>query len=236
MCGRYTLIAPAKMLEELFRLDILGELPPRYNIAPGQPVPAVRASKTGTREPALFQWGLIPSWSKDPGVGARMINARAETAADKPSFRAAMKRRRCLIPADGFYEWAKIGAAKQPFYIRMKDKRPFAFAGLWEQWCGEDGSEIGSCAILTTDANDLLKPIHHRMPVILAPGDYGRWTDPAVETPAAVADLLRPFSSEEMTARPVSRRVNNPRNDDASCIEAVCIEGEEEEVQRDLFG
>jgi putative SOS response-associated peptidase YedK len=232
MCGRYTLFAPAKRLEALFGLEILGELPPRYNIAPGGAVLAVRPGKSAVREPALFQWGLIPSWSKDPTIGARMINARAETAAAKPAFRAAMKRRRCLIPASGFYEWAKSGPAKQPFYIRMKDDKPFAFAGLWEQWCGEDGGEIDSCAILTTDANDLLKPIHHRMPVIVAPGDFDRWLDPANEKPATLADLLRPYSSDEMTAHPVDRRVGNPRNDDPGLIE-----GEEElGEQRDLFG
>ncbi len=252
MCGRYTLFASAGTLKSLFQIEILGELPPRYNIAPGGAILAVRPAKSNPpnqdREPALFQWGLIPSWSKDPTIGARMINARAETAAAKPAFRAAMKRRRCLIPASGFYEWAKADAVKQPFYIRMKDDKPFAFAGLWEQWCGEDGSEIDSCTILTTDANDFLKPIHHRMPVIVHPDDYNRWLDPTNEKPATLADLLRPYSSDEMTARPVNRRVGNPRNDDVSCIEAVCIEGvgdegehiederEERGVRGDLFG
>ncbi len=246
MCGRYTLFAPAKMLEALFGLEILGELPPRYNIAPGGAVLAVRPGKSKPpnqdREPALLQWGFIPSWSRDPAIGARMINARAETAAEKPAFRAAMKRRRCLIPASGFFEWAKSGAAKQPHYIEMRDHQPFAFAGLWEGWRGEDGSEIDSCAILTTGANELLSPIHHRMPVIVGPENYGRWLDPANEKPATLADLLRPFSSDEMTARPVDRRVGNPRNDDPACIEGVSgegerIEGEEEpEAQGDLFG
>ncbi len=232
MCGRYSLFAPGGLLEALFQIEPLGELPPRYNIAPGGPILAVRPTKTGTRAPALFQWGLIPSWSKDPTIGARMINARAETAAEKPSFRAAMKRRRCLIPASGFYEWAKAGSARQPFYIEMKDKEPFAFAGVWEGWCGEDGSEIDSCAILTTDANDLLKTIHHRMPVILHPKDFDRWMDPANEKPATVADLLRPYSADKMTARPVSRRVNSPRNDDPACMEE---ETEAREEQGDLF-
>lgn len=219
MCCRYTLIVPTAMLESLFEIEILGDLPPRYNIAPSQPIPAVRTDRQGQRELALFQWGLIPSWSKEPAIGARMINARAETAAEKPAFRAAMRRRRCLIPADGFYEWAQAGASKQPHYIQMKDGQPFAFAGQWELWCGEDGSEIESCAILTTEANPLLKPIHHRMPVILRPEDYGRWMDPENEKPAAVTDLLRPYPPEEMAARPVGRRVNSPRNDDPKCLE-----------------
>ncbi len=257
MCGRYTLFASAGTLKSLFQIEILGELPPhnniapRYNIAPGGAILAVRPGKSNPpnqdREPALLQWGLIPSWSKDPTIGARMINARAETAAAKPAFRAAMKRRRCLIPANGFFEWAKSGPAKQPHYIHMRGHQPFAFAGLWDQWCGEDGSEIDSCAILTTDANEILRPIHHRMPVIVHPDNFDRWLDPAVETPATLADLLRPYSSDEMTAHPVDRRVGNPRNDDASCIEAVCIEGvggererveeeKEPEAQGDLFG
>ena len=240
MCGRYTLIAPPKMLEELFQITILGDIPPRYNIAPGQPVAAVRPVTGGTggagstggaggtgnrgRELTLLRWGLVPSWSKDPAIGNRMINARAETAAEKPSFRAAMKRRRCLIPASGFYEWAKSGSAKtgpakQPYFIRMKDHRPFALAGLWERWLSEDGSELETCAILTTSPNALVENIHQRMPVIIAPEDYGRWLDPANENAAALHSLLRPFPAEEMEARPVSRRVNDPRNDDPACIE-----------------
>lgn len=236
MCCRYTLIAPAKLLEELFRLEILGELPPRYNIAPGGPVAAIRAPAAGARELTLFQWGLIPSWSKDPAIGTRLVNARSETAAEKPSFRAAMKRRRCLIPANGFYEWVPIGAAKQPFYIQMKDERPFALAGLWEQWCGADGSEIESCTILTTEANSLLKTLHPRMPVIIHPEDYDRWMDPSNERPQEVQDLLRPFPPEGMEAHPVSRRVNNTRNDDPACMEKVGEEEEQREVQGDLFG
>ncbi len=207
------------MLEALFGLEIAGELPPRYNIAPSQPVAAIRAGGSGARELTLLQWGLIPSWAKEPAIGSRMINARAETAAEKPSFRAAMKRRRCLIPASGFYEWTRVGAAKQPFFVRMKGGRPFALAGLWEQWCGEDGSELETCAILTTSPNELAAKIHPRMPVIIAPGDYGRWMDPANEKPGTLEPLLRPYPAGEMEAHPVSRHVNNPRNDDPACIE-----------------
>jgi putative SOS response-associated peptidase YedK len=213
------LIAPKAMLEALFGLELAGELPPRYNIAPSQPVAAIRAGGSGARELTLLQWGLIPSWAKEPAIGSRMINARAETAAEKPSFRAAMKRRRCLIPASGFYEWTRVGAAKQPFFVRMKGGRPFALAGLWEQWCGEDGSELETCAILTTSPNELAAKIHPRMPVIIAPGDYGRWMDPANEKPGTLEPLLRPYPAGEMEAHPVSRHVNNPRNDDPACIE-----------------
>ena len=219
MCGRFTLIAPKSMLEELFSLTIMGELPPRFNIAPSQPVAAVRAATGGAREFTLLRWGLIPSWAKDPAIGARMINARSETAAEKPSFRAAMKRRRCLIPASGFYEWANTGAAKQPFLIRMKDRRPFALAGIWEGWCGEDGSELETCAILTTSPNERVGKIHPRMPVIIAPGDYGAWLDPANEKPRTLDRLLRPYPAGEMEAHPVGRHVNDPRNDDPACIE-----------------
>ena len=224
MCGRFTLIAPKAMLEALFGLELAGELSPRYNIAPSQPVAAVRAGEGGARELTLLQWGLIPSWAKDPAIGSRMINARAETAAEKPSFRAAMKRRRCLIPASGFYEWARVGAAKQPFFIRMKEGRPFALAGLWEQWCGEDGSEFETCAILTTSPNEMAAKIHPRMPVIIAPGDYGRWMDPANEKPGTLEPLLRPYPAGEMEAHTVSRHVNNPRNDEPACIEPARIE------------
>ncbi len=212
------------MLEALFGLELAGELSPRYNIAPSQPVAAVRAGEGGARELTLLQWGLIPSWAKDPAIGSRMINARAETAAEKPSFRAAMKRRRCLIPASGFYEWARVGAAKQPFFIRMKEGRPFALAGLWEQWCGEDGSELETCAILTTSPNEMAAKIHPRMPVIIAPGDYGRWMDPANEKPGTLEPLLRPYPAGEMEAHTVSRHVNNPRNDEPACIEPARIE------------
>ncbi|HBK78397.1 MAG TPA: hypothetical protein DDZ83_01715 [Nitrospinae bacterium] len=219
MCGRFTLIAPKSMLEELFSLTIMGELPPRFNIAPSQPVAAVRAATGGAREFTLLRWGLIPSWAKDPAIGARMINARSETAAEKPSFRAAMKRRRCLIPASGFYEWANTGAAKQPFLIRMKDRRPFALAGIWEGWCGEDGSELETCAILTTSPNERVGEIHPRMPVIIAPGDYGAWLDPANEKLRTLDRLLCPYPAGEMEAHPVSRHVNDPGNDDPACIE-----------------
>ena len=225
MCGRYLLNTDLNALQLRFKfVNTEVEITPRYNIAPSQPVAAVRAGEGGARELTLLQWGLIPSWAKDPAIGSRMINARAETAAEKPSFRAAMKRRRCLIPASGFYEWARVGAAKQPFFIRMKEGRPFALAGLWEQWCGEDGSELETCAILTTSPNEMTAKIHPRMPVIIAPGDYGRWMDPANEKPGTLEPLLRPYPAGEMEAHTVSRHVNNPRNDEPACIEPARIE------------
>ena len=154
------------------------------------------------RQFVLLHWGLVPSWADDPAIGNRMINARAETAADKPSFRTALRRRRCLVVADGFYEWQKLGKRRQPMFIHMRDDRPLAFAGLWESWEGADHSALESCTILTTAANDLVRPIHDRMPVIVAPEDYGRWLDPAVQKPEPILPLLRPYPSEPMEAYP----------------------------------
>ena len=168
----------------------------------------------------MLKWGLIPSWADDPGIGARMINARSETVAEKPSFRRAFKERRCLIPADGFYEWQRTSGGKQPYYLRTKSGRPFAFAGLWESWDG-DGSEIHSCTILTTDANDLVGEVHHRMPVILPPGDYELWLDPDVREPGELLPLLAPYPANDMEVYQVSRRVNRPSNNDPDCVERV---------------
>ena len=161
----------------------------------------------------------MPSWADDPAIGNRMINARAETAADKPSFRTAMRRRRCLVVADGFYEWQRLGKRRQPMFIHMRDDRPFAFAGLWESWEGADHSALESCTILTTEANELVRPIHDRMPVIVAPEDYGRWLDPAVQKPEPILPLLRPYPSEPMETYAVSTWVNSPARDDERCLE-----------------
>jgi putative SOS response-associated peptidase YedK len=173
----------------------------------------------GTRELALFRWGLIPSWAKDPAIGNRMINARSETVANKPSFRSAFRRRRCLVPADGFYEWGKIGGAKQPFFIHMQEESPFAIAGLWEHWQDSEGNEIETCTLLTTEANALLATIHKRMPVILNPGDYARWLDPDSSDPVALHNLLMPYPADAMAFRAVSLHVNNPRNEGPACQE-----------------
>jgi putative SOS response-associated peptidase YedK len=218
MCGRYTLRTPVDTLAEEFGLTgLLPEVPVRYNIAPTQEVASVLAEED-ERHLEMLRWGLIPSWADDPAIGSRMINARSETAAEKPSFRGAFKKRRCLIAADGFYEWQKVNGGKQPYYIRMEDGSPFAFAGLWESW-DKHGEEIRSCTILTTDANELVGEIHHRMPVILTPENYDFWLDPDMREAEPLLDLLRPYPDDVMEAYPVSRRVNKPSNDEPGCIE-----------------
>ncbi|HJN13407.1 MAG TPA: SOS response-associated peptidase [Pirellulaceae bacterium] len=229
MCGRFTLRSNLNLILQRFALNDVPNLTPRYNIAPTQAVPAIRATESG-RELAMLRWGLIPSWSKDAKMGNRLLNARSETAAEKPSFRSAFRRRRCLVVADGFYEWQKTGAArggttKQPYYIRMRDERPFAFAGLWETWRGPKGAElptpIQSCTILTTEPNELMQSLHDRMPVILSPDDYAMWLDPSFEQIDALKALQRPFAPEEMIADPVSTLVNSPRNESPECIMTI---------------
>jgi putative SOS response-associated peptidase YedK len=220
MCGRFTLRASASAIAEQFSLFEVPELPPRYNIAPSQPVAVVRRrpqSGDDQRQLVLMRWGLIPSWATDPAIGNRLANARSESVLEKPAFRAAMRRRRCLIPADGFYEWKKNGRNKQPYLIGLRDGRLFAFAGLWEAWEGADHSYVESCTILTTTPNELMAPIHDRMPVILPAEAYGPWLDPAVP-PAEVLAWLRPLPADQMTAYPVSTLVNNPRNDRPECV------------------
>lgn len=220
MCGRYTLTTPVETLAEEFGLtESLPEVSQSYNVAPTQEVAAV-LNGSG-RHLEMLRWGLIPSWADDPRIGSRMINARSETAPEKPSFRKAFKERRCLILADGFYEWQKTNNGKQPFYIRMENGSPFAFAGLWESWQDPEGPEVRSCTILTTDPNELLAPVHNRMPVILHPEDYELWLDPDVREVDLLSPLLVPYPADSMEAYPVSRRVNNPANDEPDCIEAV---------------
>ena len=215
MCGRYTLTVPVDRLAAEFDLDeVRAELSPNFNVAPTQSVAAVVA-EDGSRRLETLRWGLVPSWADDPEIGSRMINARSETAPEKPSFRSAFRRRRCLIPADGFYEWKREEGGKQPFYIRMNDGRPFAFAGLWESW--HDG-EVLSCTILTTSANPLVGEVHGRMPVILPAEDRDAWLDPEAEREELVS-LLRPYPGDDLETFPVSRFVNSPRNNDERCIE-----------------
>jgi putative SOS response-associated peptidase YedK len=225
MCGRYTRKEQLEALLEVLQAVIRCDLTPRYNIAPSQMVACVRhAPENGHRECVLLKWGLIPSWAKDPSIGNTMINARAETVAEKPSFRKAFQHQRCLVIADGFYEWKREGRAKQPYYIRFKDCRPFAFAGLWESWkdqSHEDGSQIDSCTIITTGANELMASIHPRMPVILDPKNYEIWLDPAIKDPVLLTPLLKPHPSDEMEAFPISTRVNNPRVDRPECLEPL---------------
>ncbi len=224
MCGRFTLRAPASVVAAQFGIFEMPPFTPRFNIAPTQPVAVVRHAPQAAepeRELVWLRWGLIPSWAKDPAIGSRMINARAETAAEKPAYRAAFRRRRCLVAADGFYEWQRTGGRKQPYFIRMQDDRPFAFAGLWEAWEGLDHSYVESCTLLTTEPNELIKPIHNRMPVILPPEDYDGWLDLGMQEPEPLKRLLRPFPAEGMTAYPVNTYVNSPAHDDAQCIEPV---------------
>jgi putative SOS response-associated peptidase YedK len=218
MCGRYTLQTPSPALADLFQLPLFPDQPPRYNIAPTQPVAIVRRASSGDgREAALLRWGLIPGWANDPTIGNRLINARAETVAEKPSFRSAFAQRRCLVPADGFYEWQTQKGKKQPFYFRLRSGGPFAFAGLWERWAGEE-EIIESCSLLTTEANELVRPVHERMPVVLAVVEHERWLDPQPQPPGSLQALLRPYPAAEMVADPVGFRVNNPRNDDPTCV------------------
>ena len=218
MCGRYTLASPTERLAEEFGVEASSiELSPNYNVAPTQGVAAV-LEEAGQRRLEVLRWGLIPPWADDPGIGSRMINARSETAPGKPSFRRAFRERRCLIPADGFYEWQRTNGAKQPYYIHMEDGRPFAFAGLWESWSKGGEGEVRTCTILTTGANALVGEVHDRMPVILAHDAYDVWLDPASERDE-LTGLLAPYPEDEMEAYPVSRFVNSPSNNDPRCIE-----------------
>jgi putative SOS response-associated peptidase YedK len=219
VCGRFTLSDSTQVLSKDFGVASMPNLAPRYNIAPSQPIAVVRAVPAGSgRELALLRWGLIPSWSKDPAIGNRLINARAETVREKPSFRNAFRRHRCLIPASGFYEWQRLERGKQPYFVRMRDERLFAFAGLWDRWESPDKEAIETCTILTTAANAVLAPIHDRMPVIVSPAEYDRWLDPLLKNLDSLVPLLVPFPPEEMLAFPVSPRVNAPSTDDEGCI------------------
>ncbi|KYC42185.1 hypothetical protein WA1_19565 [Scytonema hofmannii PCC 7110] len=221
MCGRFTLSQSATALAESFHVEI-SDLEAKYNIAPTQMVSAVLYNQTSDRrELQQLQWGLIPSWAKDPRMGAKLINARAETVAEKPAFRSAFKRRRCLIVADGFYEWQQSEGKKQPFYFRLQNGEAFGFASLWEEWRSPEEKTVSSCTILTTRANELLEPVHDRMPVILHQKDYDLWLAPQVQTPEMVQQLLQPYPSEAMAAYPVSTAVNNPKHNSPDCIKPL---------------
>ena len=218
MCGRYTLSTPVVALAEAFGFDGSGvELSPSYNVAPGGEIATVLPDG-GERRLEMLRWGLVPPWADDPEIGSRMINARSETAPEKPSFRRAFRERRCLIPADGFYEWRREKDGKQPFFVRMKDGSPFAFAGLWESWEGDGMGPIRSCTILTTAPNRVVGEVHNRMPVIVPPDAYDAWLDPEAERQELVS-LLASYPDDAMEAYPVSRAVNSPRNDGPGCIE-----------------
>jgi putative SOS response-associated peptidase YedK len=224
MCGRFSQTASPEVIAQQFNITNPPLFTPRYNIAPSQPIAAIRIDPvTTTRTLVMLRWGLIPSWAKDPKIGHQCINAKAETVAEKPSFRSAFKKRRCLVIATGFYEWQVQEHAKQPMWIGLKSRRPFAFAGLWEQWQPPDGAVIESCTIITTTPNDLMAPIHNRMPVILAPPSYDQWLDPAFQHIEPLNALLRPYPSEEITVCPVSTLVNNPRHDAPECLEPLPV-------------
>jgi putative SOS response-associated peptidase YedK len=235
MCGRYSITTPLEAMRGLFDFEGTPNLRPRYNVAPSQDVPIVRIGEGGKgREIAQVRWGLVPGWAKDLSISAKLINARAESVAGKPSFRAAFKRRRCLVPADGFYEWRREGAAKQPYRIARPDGAAFAFAGLWESWRAPEGETIESCTILTTQANATLAPIHGRMPVVLEAGAHAPWLDAAAEAEALHA-LLVPAPDALLTAYKVSPRVNNVRNDDEACLAPVDDDDDPAPEQGSLF-
>lgn len=220
MCGRFTLTTDLDRLAEHFAFRAAHlSYTPRYNIAPSQPVLTLIDAQE--HRAGFLRWGLIPSWAKDPGIGDRMINARAETVAEKPSFRRALQKRRCLVLADGFYEWRKEGKKKTPLFITLKAREPFAFAGLWETWKSPTGEAIHSCTIITTTPNALMESIHNRMPVILPREAEMRWLDRTVEDPQSLLQLLTPYPAEAMVAYQVSQFVNSPRNDTPACIEPV---------------
>lgn len=226
MCGRYTLSAPADVVAELFELAEVPALERRYNIAPTDEAPVVRLARGGGRRLHLLRWGLVPYWADDPSIGNRMINCRAETAADKPAYRDHFRRHRCLVVADGFYEWRTEDGGKQPYWIHHPDGLPFAFAGLWSRWKGgpekTDGeSKLDTFTVVTVDASPNLRDLHDRMPAILDPDDWAAWLDPAIQRPADLQALLTRADGTRLTTRRVSRRVNQPDEDDAGCIEAL---------------
>jgi putative SOS response-associated peptidase YedK len=216
MCGRYVIKSPPEVLRALFGYLEQPNFPARYNVAPTQPVPVVRLWE-GRRQFALVRWGLIPAWVKDPRTFSLLINARGESVADKPAFRNAMKRRRCLFPADGFYEWRRDGETKRPHFIHARDGTPLAFAGLWETWTGPGGEEMETAAIVTTVANKTLAPIHDRMPVIVAPEAFDMWLDPNADATMAAA-LIAPANDDLLEAYEISSAVNRTANDSAELI------------------
>lgn len=232
MCGRYRLSRRKQIIEEHFDVTGDDDWVPRYNIAPTQPVPIIRQHpKEPRRDLSLVRWGLIPSWAKDTSGAATMINARSETAATKPAFSDALKSRRCLVPADAFYEWQRTEKTRQPFCFEVGDGELFAFAGLWDRWRAPDGSWLSSCSILTTTPNRLTATVHDRMPVILDPSNYDLWLDPGMTKIEAASDLLKPFEAQLMRAYTVSLRVNNVANDDAGCSVPI----EQPHAQTNLF-
>jgi putative SOS response-associated peptidase YedK len=233
MCGRYRLSRRKQIIEEHFdTADWQDDWSPRYNIAPTQPVPVIRQHpKEPVREISQMRWGLIPNWARDASIASGTINAKSETAATKPAFRDPLKLRRCLIPADGFYEWRKTGTAKQPFCFEVNDGGLFAFAGLWDGWKDSSGNWVRTCSILTTTPNAVTSAVHDRMPVILHPDSYDLWLDPAMQNVTAISELLKPFDARLMRCYPISTRINHVANDDEECSRPVVLE----KTQHHLF-
>ena len=235
MCGRYAITTAPEAIRQLFAYLEQPNFPPRYNVAPTQAVPIVRMAE-GKRQLALVRWGLIPAWVKDPRTFSLVMNARGESMLDKPAFRNAMKYRRCLFPADGFYEWKREGENRRPYFVRLKSGQPMAFAGLWESWMGPNGEEMETAAIVTTTASRSIAHIHDRMPVILPKSQWSRWLRTEAERAEDLLELLVPFNPDEMTRRPVSQKVNSPKNEGPECIQSVSEEAPaEDDQQRKLF-
>jgi putative SOS response-associated peptidase YedK len=219
MCGRFTLTLDPSQVQDAFEgFTFPDQFAPRFNIAPTQPILAI--PNDGKNAADFFLWGLIPSWAKDPSIANKLINARGETIAEKPSFRGSFKYKRCLIITDGFYEWKATPGekTKTPYYIHMKDRKPFAFAGLWDEWNSPDGGALRTCTITTTTPNELMSTLHNRMPVILNQKDYADWLDTAPRTPDSLLGLIKPFPADNMSAYPVSTMVNTPNNDRAELV------------------
>jgi putative SOS response-associated peptidase YedK len=222
MCGRYTLTSSGEAVATLFDLVEIPQLPIRYNLAPTQEAPVVRVlAPGGPRSLALLRWGLVPYWADDPAIGNRMINARSESVAEKPAYKSSFKKKRCLIATDGFYEWKKEGKAKQPYLIRRRDRQPFAFAGLWSSWKSPEGTPLETFTVLTTSANETIRELHDRMPVILERDAFGLWLDPKVDDAARLQELLVPAPADLLETVRVSKAVNSPANDGPDCIEPL---------------
>ncbi len=215
MCGRYALKTPARELASHFGLDEVVDVAPRYNISPGTDIPTIRHSPEGKRVMHLLRWGLVPHWAKDPSIGAKLSNARGETVAEKPSFRDAFKRRRCLVPADGFYEWKTDGRQKQPYYFSLKSGEPIGLGGVWESWRAPNGEIVRTCCLITTGPNDIMLPVHDRMPVIVAPSDYTTWL---TGEPGDALDLVKPYPTDAMQAWAVSKRVSRSGEEGADLV------------------
>jgi putative SOS response-associated peptidase YedK len=233
MCGRYRLSRRKQLVEEYFDTESdESEWTPRYNIAPSQPVPVIRQNpKEPRRELSLMRWGLIPSWASDSSGAARMINARSETAGTKPAFRDPLTNRRCLIPADGFYEWQRTGKVKQPYCFEVNDGELFAFAGIWDRWTDQNRNTVETCSILTTSSNAVTSAVHDRMPVILDPDSYDIWLDPGMRDVTTASELLKPYDAHLMRCYPISTRINHVANDDDECSAPV----ELAQIQNSLF-